>query len=357
MKWLVVTLLVVHGAIHAVGFGRASRGGAIAWGVALALLVVAAGLRAVDHGSWWWVAGLGLFVSQVLIFTTWADARYGTILNVLLGLAVLHGALSMGPTSHRAHYDAVVRQHLAALEVPEPVTDGDLAPLPEPAARFLRTAGAVGRPPVTLFEAHWRGRIRSSEDGPWMALDAIQTNHTREPSRHFWMDARLFGVPAQGLHAYADGAATMDVRLLSLFPVARAEGPEMTRAETVTLLNDMAIMAPSALLQPAVQWAPVDERAFRLTYTVGPHTVSAVCRIDDEGHLVDFVSDDRMVLRDDGSLESLRWSTPVRDPQPVAGFTLPTRGEALWHPEEGEPWVYLELELVDLRVDRDVPIR
>ena len=190
---------------------------------------------------------------------------------------------------------------------------------------------------------------------PWMTLDAVQVNHTRAPSRHFLMDATLFGLPAQGLHAYVDVEAWMSVKLFSLVPVARASGPEMTKGETVSLLNDMAVLVPSALLQPAVRWEPVDDRSFRVVYSVGSHTVAAVCIIDEAGHLVDFVSDDRGMLQDDGSIEVLRWSTPVEDPVERAGFTVPSRGVARWHPDGGASFNYIELELIDLRVDGEGP--
>lgn len=271
----------------------------------------------------------------------------------LLGLALAGAYLvvSRGPGSDRARYEAVVQEHLARRTLGRVVTEADLTDLPPPAARLLRATGAVGRPIPRLFEAHWRGRIRNGETSPWMSLDAFQINDPHAPSRHFWMRARLFGLPAQGLHAYADGKATMVAKLFSIVPVAKASGPEMTRGETVTLLNDMALLAPAALLQPAVVWAPVDERSFRVTYTVGPNTVSAVCTVDEDGHLVDFVSDDRTRLTDDGSFEDLRWSTPMRGHGERGGFIVPTGGEARWHRADGTSFVYIELELVDLWVD------
>jgi hypothetical protein len=39
-----------------------------------------------------------------VIVTSWGDARAGTIANVVLGLAAVHGYLSEGPSSLRAFY-------------------------------------------------------------------------------------------------------------------------------------------------------------------------------------------------------------------------------------------------------------
>ena len=48
--------------------------------------------------------------------------------------------------------------------------------------------------------------------------------------------------------AYVDGAATFQVRIAGLFPVLDKSGPVLTRTETVTLMNDIVVMAPAAVL-------------------------------------------------------------------------------------------------------------
>lgn len=257
-----------------------------------------------------------------------------------------------GPWSSRARFRREVRQRLARLPSVEPLTYSDLDELPEPVRRYVNASGAVDRPRVRHFRAAWRGRIRSAPDAPWMSFSAEQHNFVDEPARFFRMDAWRGGLPVDVYHAFSEHGATMEAKVLSLFPVAREDGPELQRAETVTMLNDLCVLADGALAGPGLRWQPIDDRSARVHYTVGPHTVSAELRFDEAGQLVDFVSDDR--LQSEGpDMVAKRWSTPIGDYRSWGPIRAASRGEGRWHGPEGE-WTYIELELVDLDVDSGV---
>ena len=54
---------------------------------------------------WWWMVGaLAVVVSQVVIVSSWADAKVGTVANVVLAAAVVYGWASQGPRGARAEY-------------------------------------------------------------------------------------------------------------------------------------------------------------------------------------------------------------------------------------------------------------
>lgn len=50
----------------------------------------------------------------------------------------------------------------------------------------------------------------------------------------------------------------------------------MTQAEVVTLLNDLSVPAPAALIDSSIRWEPIDGRSVRAKYMVGTNTISAV---------------------------------------------------------------------------------
>lgn len=103
----IVILLLIHGAIHLLGLVHAfqwwplammtkpiARGVGVVWGVAAVLMVVPAILMLVHDRRWWMIAAVAVAVSQILIIRQWHDARFGTIANVLVLLAVISGAAS-----------------------------------------------------------------------------------------------------------------------------------------------------------------------------------------------------------------------------------------------------------------------
>ncbi len=187
-----------------------------------------------------------------------------------------------------------------------------------------------------------------------MVFTAEQSNFLEEPARFFFMDATRSHLPVDVFHAFHNGAASMRVRLLSLVPLVNATGPEVTRAETVTLFNDICLLAPAALVDPAIDWDPIDERSARGRYTVGSNTVSAVLSFNDEGELVNFTSEDRLVQSAGGTTWTRQpWSTPVGACRQFGPWRVSTRGEGRWHPPAGA-FTYIELELLDLQTNEDV---
>lgn len=119
----------------------------------------------------------------------------------------------------------------------------------------------------------------------------------------------------------------------------------MNRSETVTILNDLAMLAPSRFLDPSCRFDAIDAHAARVHFTRGAETVSAELRFDDAAWLIDFVSDDRSQASADGKeFKPLRWSTPLRAPTLFDGRRAPKHGDAVWHEPSG-PWVYGEFEL------------
>jgi hypothetical protein len=79
-----------------------------------------------------------------------------------------------------------------------------------------------------------------------MPFVAEQYKFYDPPRRYFWMEATRGGLPVEGLHAYGETDASMRIRLLSLLPVVRVEGPQIMHSETVTLLNDACLFAPGS---------------------------------------------------------------------------------------------------------------
>lgn len=256
--------------------------------------------------------------------------------------------------SFRAEYLREARRRLEGFEPGAPLGDADVADLPRAVVRYLRVAGALGQPRVHHFRARWKGRIRSGPSKPWMPFTAEQLNFVAEPARFFLMRARRGGLPVGVYHAYHSGAATMRVRLLSLVPLVHASGPEMRQAETVTVFNDLCVLAPGALIDPRIHWNEIDERRVRARFTVGPHTIGADLLFDETGALVDFVSDDRLASLDGGRFERRRWSTPLSGYRSYGPLRAASRGTGRWHVPEGD-YAYIELELVDLELNGAAP--
>lgn len=386
MRWVLFAVLVVHALVHALGFAKGlglaalpqlarpiSRRMGVAWLVAGVLVLAAAVALVAAPAHAWPVALAAAVASQAVVATSFRDARFGTIPNViLLGAAVL-GFQRHGPFGMRAEYDAGARAVLDASRPEErPLGEADLARLPAPVQRHVRRSGALGRPPVSALRARWRGRIRGGPADAWMTFEADQASGYRGAhARLFFMDATMKGVPVDVFHRFVGDDATFRVKVLSTITMVDASGPEMNHAETVTVFNDLCILAPSRLAErpegrecgaapcppAAIAWEPIDDRRARARYTRGKETITAELAFDEAGDLVDFVTDDRSQSSPDGrTFVRKRWSTPLSAYRDFGGVRLPSRGEARWH-DGDTSWAYLEIELVDVAYDPGLPAR
>ena len=369
LRWVLVVVLAGHGLIHllgaAKGFGWAdvsqltkpiSALGGMLWLVAAVLVLTAAVLLAVGAPTWWWILALAAAaVSQIAIVTSWDDARVGTVANLILLLAAGYAFAAEGPTSFHAQYQEQVAQALTDVD-PSPaiLTESDLGHLPAPLVAYIQRSGAVGQPRVVSFRADFHGRIRGGPDEPWMPFTGQQVNtYGPRPQRLFLMDATKTGLPVTVLHVFADTTATMRVKLLSLVTMVDASGPEMDRGETVTVFNDLVVMAPGAIVDANATWTAIDALHVRGEFTDGDQTVSAVLTFDAEHDLIDFVSDDRSAASADGkTFTPQRWSTPLAGHRETDGRRVLTSGQGVWHTGEPEgSFTYLEFNLDAITYD------
>jgi hypothetical protein len=220
------------------------------------------------------------------------------------------------------------------------VTEESISHLPAPVQRYMQLTGSIGKPRVADILLKFDAEMFQRPGQAGMFGPVEQYERFDPPKRLFMMQTRMYGLPVTVLHDYENVDATMRVRLASLYNVVdlsgKEKGSELSRTETVTVLNDLCFYAPSWLGDKRLTWRPIDDRSVAVSFTNGPHTVGATLYFNDANELVNFVSEDRGALQDDGSLRILRWSTPLRDYQDFGGRRFATQGEAVWHHPDGD---------------------
>lgn len=250
---------------------------------------------------------------------------------------------------------AVAEQFEAQPLVPgRTLLPADLDGLPEPVRRYVQASGAVGRPVPWNLRVVFDAQMRLAPDRPPMPARSLQYNFFDRPARLFFMSARLFGAPIQALHRYQEGEATFQVRVGHVFNAVDQAGPALSAAETVTVLNDLCLMAPGRLTDPRLSWRAIDERTCAVTFANEPHTVTATLAFEGD-RLVEFASDDRPDAST-GHAVAMRWRTPVAGYAERGGMRLPTGGSAVYDRPEG-PFEYGSFRLHDLAYDVAPPGR
>lgn len=356
LRTLFIILLATHGFIHLIGFARAFRLAAIPslskditcptgllWLAAALLFVLSSVLFAAQRPEWWMTAFPALILSQVLVFSSWKDAKWATAMNIAL-LVVAVAGMAMWRFERSYLEDVRVRLRRTGSIQPAVITEKDLEQLPAPVRRYLIYSGAAGKPAVKNMKAEFKGRMRGRH-GNWFPFTSAQYNFYDSPTRLFFMKGRMYGFTVPGYHAYHDNEASMQIRLFGIYPVAAFSGDMLHQAETVTIFNDMCLLAPGSLMDKRIGWQSINDSSVRAVFTNKGVSISAILIFNARDQLVNFISDDRY---DVGEMRKYRFSTPVSEYRAIGGYNLMSRAEAIWHYPEG-PFVYGEFQLKDIQ--------
>jgi hypothetical protein len=349
MKYFISVLMFLHGAIHLMGFTKAfdlakveqlnipiSKLSGLFWLLAFLLFFVA-GIALLAKANWWYIVAIfAVILSSILIITCWGDAKFGTIANVIILIAALL-ALS-GCSSLKSSYISKVENEFShqPLISEDVLSESDIAHLPVPVQKYIIYSGAIGKPKPQNVYIEFDAKMVNKTGAKPMKSQSEQYNFYGSFSRHFLMKASMFFIPVRAHHVYTGQQATFVVRVASLFNAVDISGEELTKAETVTLLNDMCLFVPGNLADKRLSWKETDSLSAQVTLENGPYKVSAVLHFNPKGELVNFISDDRYALQDDGKLRKARWSTPVGDYKVIDGRKIATYGETTWNYPEGD---------------------
>ena len=344
LKYLLAFILLIHGLIHFMGFAKAYNYGNITqltkyiskplgvlWLITAFLFIVAVLLFLLKKESWPYIAIIAAVISQILIITVWKDAKFGTILNII----ILFVAIASYATYHfEMKFKADVNRHLAKTNFPnnDLLSEADIATLPNPVQKYIRYTGAINKPKVKNMRIVFDGEMRD-KGKDFFKFNSVQYNFFDDPTRLFFMKAKMYGITLPGYHCYQNARATMQIKLLGLFNVVNVKGTEMNKAETVTVFNDMCLMAPASMIDKRIEWTPIDSLSAKATFTNGVNKISAILYFNEQGQLINFISDDRYVI---GDMKQYRFSTPVKEYTQMNGRNIWKYGETIWHYPDGE---------------------
>lgn len=236
------------------------------------------------------------------------------------------------PMSRR---DDIQRLYAAAAVLPRtPVTEDDLAPLPEPIQRYLRHCGVVGRPRIQRTALRQVGFIRQKPDAAWMPMRAEQVFTANPPGFHWYGRAYAGPLPVMSAHdSYVEGRGRMHIKLAAFIDIADATGPNMDHGSMLRYLGEICWF-PTAWLSDYLTWEARDARSAAVTMAWGGQTASAVLYIADDGRLASF---EAQRYYDKDVPPRLRpWRAVVAACGCRDGLCIPVEGEIVWEMDTGD---------------------
>lgn len=337
-------ILLLHGSLHFIGFAKAYHYGnltqltkdipksnGLVWLMTAILFLVATGLFLLKKDSWPYLAIVAVVISQILIIIVWKDAKFGSILNLVVLFVAL---VSWETNDFEKKFKADVLRHMNETNFShmDVLTEGDIASLPYPVQKYIRYSGAIDQPKIKNMKIVFEGQMREKGKA-FFNFTSAQYNFFDNPARLFFMKARMYGTTLPGYHRYQNANASMQIKLLGFIDVVNIKGAAMNKAETVTVFNDICLMAPAALIDKRIEWFPIDSLSAKATFSNGINVINATLYFNEQGQLINFISDDRYAI---GDKKQYRFSTPVKEYTQMNGRNIWKYGETIWHYPDGE---------------------
>lgn len=150
------------------------------------------------------------------------------------------------------------------------------------------------------------------------------------PARFAFIDSSLYGIPFQGLDSFINGEGGMKGVVAKNITLFNQRGKEMNKAALVTWLAEIIFM-PSQLLSGDVDIKEIDKNTVGVSITYDNIKASGIYKFLDSGELVEFTTDDRALIYNDGRLEHRKWSALYEDYKNNGDLLLPNRLKSKWH--------------------------
>ncbi|MEW5675457.1 DUF6544 family protein [Flavobacterium enshiense] len=344
MKILLAIFLFLHGLIHLMGFAKAFQYGSIPqlkteiskltgifWLIASFLFIGSGVLLLLSYNFWMFTTIPALMISQVLIFKSWSDAKYGALANIIILIALI---LCFGSYRFEKEYKNDVKVHLenSKNKVSELLTEADLQTLPLPVQKYLRYSGVVNKPKVRNMKVVFEGEMRE-KGKDYFKFRSEQYNFIDQPARLFFIKAEMFGITVPGYHKYTEAKASMDIELFGIFPIIQHSEAVMDTTETVTFFNEMCLLAPATLIDKRIQWKVIDNKSVKATFLNKNIMISAQLFFNDNGQLINFISNNRTEMN---AGKTYPFSTPIISYKNHNGIYLMNDAEAVWQYPDGK---------------------
>jgi hypothetical protein len=226
------------------------------------------------------------------------------------------------------------------------VSEADLQRLPEPVRRWLRYAQVVGTQRPTTVRLRQEGDFQLEGRG-WRPYQAEQYFTTNPPG--FLWEASFKMAPlvsVVGRDQYRGGEASLQMRVLSLVPVANKTGGGLNQGDLLRYLGELQWF-PAAALADYISWEPLEADVVRATMRYAGVTASMTFRFGVGGRLLE----ERAIRYNDVRGRNESWVNRNDADGEFGGLCVPVVGEARWEYDSG-PSPYIRWRVTDLEQDR-----
>ncbi len=357
---IALTLLIgIHGIIHLLGFLKAfgisefnaisqpiSKQFGLIWLIAFILFIASVILFLNQYNYWWAIGFLAVFISQFLIIAYWKDAKFGTILNLVILVSTL---IAYSTFSFKKKVNIETAQMLARSKTSQTriVSEQMILDLPIIVQKWLLNSGMVGNEFIkSVFLEQDAQLLLKPEQKEWNNAKAVQY-FTIEPPAFNWSVSLKINplINVVGRDKFESGKGEMTIKLLSLIPVINARNNEKVNQATLQRYLAEIVWFPSAAISPYINWETIDDNSAKATMNYNETKGSGVFHFDENGNFKKFIA---MRYKDAKDTEPTEWIVTATKSELRNGINIPVETKVDWKLDSGD-WTWLKLKITNIK--------
>jgi hypothetical protein len=359
MNYAFSILILLHGSIHLMGFVKGfkfaeiqnlaseiSITSAIFWLLAFSLFAMSAIGFMLEKNFWLVFAVLAVAVSSVLIVSTWSDAKFGMIPNVIILIVVLVSlsSLRMNKMITRETQEILSVRHSSESKI---ITDTDVKDLPAPVYKWIQNTGMLGKPAIRSAYIKQNALMKMKpEQNEWKSAKAEQYTVMDTPAFIWTVNMKMAPlITVKGRDKFVDGKGEMLIKINSLINVVNEKGGRMDEGTLQRYLGEL-VWFPSLALSPYIAWEAIDDYSAIAYMNYKGTTGSGTFYFNEKGDFIKFVA-----LRFKGNKKDAKrypWVLTVDNYAVFEGIKVPSNMKATWQLDEGD-WTWLDLEITSIK--------
>jgi hypothetical protein len=355
MKSIFLVLVFVHSLIHFLGFIKGfglaevkqleisvSKGMGVIWFLAGFSLVVFGVLSLAKSDISWMVGVVAVALSQFLIISAWSEARFGTLPNLLILVAIIitAGQWSFGKQISRETDEIVDRVETSS----STAGNGHLEDLPKAVRNWYEASGAVDRPLITYAKVWQKANMKMKPDQEkWMAATAVQYTSVEPPAFIWTVEADMNPLLYfRGRDRFVKGKGQMLIKLNDIVKIVDESGEKLDEGTIQRYLGEL-VWFPSLALSQHISWTEVNDTTAIAEMEYMGTRGSGTFYFTEAGDFKRF-STWRYQGNED---ERKEWILDVLEYDTFDGIRVPSLMTATWRLDEGD-WTWLKLEIEDI---------
>lgn len=213
---------------------------------------------------------------------------------------------------------------------------------------YLMKSGIIDKPIIKKVWMKQTGFMKTTPDQSWMPFTSEQYFTMVRPGFVWLADVKAAPIlHLKAIDKFRNGEGSMLIKLLSIFKIADAKGPEINQSAALRFMAEM-MWIPSSFIQPYIKWEEIDSLSARAYFSYGKEVVSGIYYFNNEYDITEFKA--LRYMEKDGKVSLEEWAPKIVEYQVIDGIRIPTEIEVYWNLKTG-PFLWLKMKVTDYRAE------